>query len=97
MTSYLKKNAILIGDAAGIEPATGGGIHLALSYGELAASNIIDSFNSNNFSFTNYKDEFNKSLTGKYINKLSCLANEMYNQKINPLDGVKQIFIKTKN
>lgn len=92
-----EKNVLLVGDAAGIEPATGGGIHLALSYGDLAAENLVKSFKSNDFSFQNYKNEFNKSLTGRYINKLSTIAENMYFQKINPLDGVKKIFIKRKD
>ena len=89
-------NVILIGDAAGIEPATGGGIHLALSYGEVATNTLLKSFKLNNFSFDNYKYEFDNSLTGRYIKKLSYLAYDMYSQKMNPLDGIKEIFIKRK-
>jgi flavin-dependent dehydrogenase len=91
-----KSNVILVGDAAGIEPATGGGIHLALSYGEVAANNLVKSFKSNNFSFDNYRYEFDNSLAGRYIKKLSYLAYTMYDQNKDPLDGIKEIFIARK-
>jgi len=91
-----QSNVILTGDAAGIEPATGGGIHLAFSYGELAANNIIRSFKSGDYSFDNYRNDFNKSLTGRYIDKLSYLAADVYSQKINPLRGMEKIFIKSR-
>jgi flavin-dependent dehydrogenase len=92
-----EKNVFLIGDAAGIEPATGGGIHLALSYGSLAANNLVKSYRLNDFSFKDYKNELNESLTGRYINKLSHIAYDMYSQKICPLDGIKKIFVKRKD
>jgi menaquinone-9 beta-reductase len=44
-------NVILVGDAAGVEPAFGGGIHLSLSYGDVAAQAIIEAFQKNDFSF----------------------------------------------
>ena len=89
-----EKNVLLIGDAAGIESATGGGIHLALSYGELAANSIIHSFKTNNFLFNNYKDDFNNSLTGRYIKKLSILSNQIYSKKKDPLSSIEKIFVK---
>ena len=89
-----KDNILLVGDAAGIEPATGGGIHLALSYGELAAKTILEAYEQNNFSYGDYTDKVKSHLIGKFINKLTELALEMYSLKTNPLDVAKQIFLK---
>ena len=89
-----QSNILLVGDAAGIDPATGGGIHLALSYGDLATQAIISAFKYNNFLYNDYIERFQNHLVGKYIKKLSFIANEMYNQRVNPLDAVKEIFLK---
>jgi len=91
-----ESNVLLVGDAAGIEPATGGGIHLALSYGELAANVLVKSFKSGSFLFGTYIDEFNHSMIGRYINKLSYLADGMYCQGSDPLTAVSKIFNKQK-
>ena len=84
----------MVGDAAGIEPATGGGIHLALSYGNIAANSIVNGFKNDDFSFNDYNNCFKNDLTGKYIDKLLSLAYKMYDQSINPIDAMKKIFIK---
>ena len=87
-------NVFLIGDAAGIDPAIGGGIHLALSYGDLASQTIIEAFETNDFTFKNYKEKLNKHLVGRYINKLTYLADKMYGKEISPLEVIKEIFSK---
>jgi flavin-dependent dehydrogenase len=90
----VQPNILLAGDAAGIEPATGGGIHLALSYGEVAANTIINGFAMNDFSFNDYANKLKNHLTGRFINKLSSLALAMYGQRMNPIDAMKEIFTK---
>lgn len=87
-----QKNIILIGDAAGIDPALGGGIHLALSYGELAANVIHNAYHTNDFSFKNYEEDINSHLIGKFINKCTRLASDMYGQKLNPIEAASAIF-----
>jgi flavin-dependent dehydrogenase len=87
-----KPNVFLIGDAVGIEPAFGGGIHFALSYGELAAFTLMDAFENNNFSFKDYKERYNSHLVGKFIKKCHRVASEMYDNKLHPLDGAKEVF-----
>ena len=87
-------NIILVGDAAGIEPLLGGGIHLALSYGDVAALSILDAFNSNDFTFTSYREQLQTHIVGKYINKLTYLAHEVYAEKMNILDAIKKILKK---
>jgi flavin-dependent dehydrogenase len=85
-------NVLLGGDAAGIEPAFGGGIHLALAYGRLAAETIIEAAQTNDFSFQDYKKRFQTHLVGKLIHKFTLLAQEMYAEKTNPLKAVKAFF-----
>jgi flavin-dependent dehydrogenase len=90
-------NILLVGDAAGIDSAISGGIHLAFSYGELAAQTINEAFENNDFSFNDYKIRFQNHLVGKYIRKLNHLAKEMYENRMNPLEVSKIIFSKKPN
>jgi flavin-dependent dehydrogenase len=85
-------NVLLVGDAAGIEPALGGGIHVALSYGEVAAHAIIDAFKNDDFSFHDYKKRIQSHSVGKFIAKSTRLALEMYSRKVNPLSIVPEFF-----
>jgi menaquinone-9 beta-reductase len=85
-------NILLVGDAAGIESATGGGIHFALSYGEIAANTIIDAFQINDFSLTEYKTRFQTHLAGRYIVKCNRIALEMYDNKLNPINAAREVF-----
>ncbi len=85
-------NIILVGDAVGIEPAFGGGIHFALSYGSVAARTIEYAFQKNDFSFKNYKKDIQSHLIGKWISFCRKIANDMYDGKIHPLEGAKKVF-----
>ena len=85
-------NVILVGDAAGVEPAFGGGIHLSLSYGEIAARAIIDAFQKDNFSFGDYQQRIQSHEVGRFIAKCTHLALEMYGGKMNPLDAAREVF-----
>ena len=85
-------NILLVGDAAGIEPAFGGGIHLSLSYGEVAAHAVIDAFEKNDLSFREYGKRLQSHLVGEWINKCTRLALEMYSGRMNPLDAAREVF-----
>lgn len=85
-------NVILAGDAAGIEPAFGGGIHLSLSYGDLAAQAIINAFQKEDFSFCHYRENVQSHSVGRFIAKCTRLAREMYSGKANPLDVARELF-----
>jgi len=87
-----RPNVILVGDAAGVEPAFGGGIHLSLSYGEVAAQAIIDAFQKDDFSFRDYQHRIESHGMGKFIAKCTRLALEMYGGKLNPLDAAREVF-----
>lgn len=89
-------NILLVGDAAGIDSAIGGGIHLALSYGDVAALSIVEAFENNDFSFNDYKMSFQNHLVGKYIRKLNYLAREMYDDNTKILSTIREIFSKRK-
>ncbi len=89
-------NVLLVGDAAGIDSAIGGGIHLALSYGDVAALSIVEAFENNDFSFNDYKMRFQNHLVGKYIRKLNYLAREMYEDNTKILPSIREIFSKRK-
>jgi flavin-dependent dehydrogenase len=83
---------ILVGDAAGVEPAFGGGIHLSLSYGEVAARAIMDAFQTDDFSFCDYTQKVQSHQVGKHISKCTRLAFEMYGGSLNPLDAAREVF-----
>lgn len=83
---------LLVGDAAGIEPAFGGGIHIALSYGEIAALEIIHAFQHNDFSFKDYAKRVHSHTVGQWINECTRLAAEMYAGRMNPLDVARALF-----
>jgi menaquinone-9 beta-reductase len=83
---------ILVGDAAGVEPAFGGGIHLSLSYGEVAAQAIIDSFQTDDFSFHDYTQTIQSHQVGQHISKCTCIARAMYGGSLNPLKGAREVF-----
>ncbi len=87
-----QSNVLLVGDAAGIEPAFGGGIHLSLSYGEVAAQAVIDAFKNNDLSFRDYGRRLQSHLVGEWINKCTKLALEMYSGRMNPLDAAREVF-----
>ncbi|RLI59471.1 MAG: hypothetical protein DRO67_09800 [Candidatus Asgardarchaeum californiense] len=87
-----KPNILLVGDAIGIEPAFGGGIHFALSYGEIAAKTIINAFECSDFSFENYKQEIQFHLLGKWLKKCTDIASGLYGKKIHPFDAARDIF-----
>lgn len=87
-------NVILAGDAAGIEPALGGGIHLALAYGEVVAWAIIDAFKKSDFSFSDYKPRVQNHMVGKSIRMHTHLAQEIYGGRRNPLDALREFFSK---
>ncbi len=84
-------HVLLVGDAAGIEPLIGGGIHLSLWYGEVAALTILEAFHNEDFSFKNYEKQIRAHFLGQYIRRFTYLASEIYSGKMNALDAMKKI------
>ena len=87
-----KPNILLVGDAIGIEPAFGGGIHFALSYGEVAAKIIDYSYQKNDFSFDDYNKRLQSHLVGKFMKKCTYISQQLYNEKMDPFKAAKEIF-----
>lgn len=90
-------NVILAGEAAGIEPAFGGGIHLSLSYGDVAARAIINAFQNNDFSFHDYHQKIQSHLVGRHIHNCTRAAMDMYRGNANPLEIARNFFIGKEN
>ncbi len=89
-----KSNVILVGDAAGIDPLIGGGIHLSLAYGNLATNTITNAFENENYSFDDYEERYNNHSVGKYINRLTYLAHEIYADRLNIIDTIQKMLNK---
>jgi len=85
-------NILLVGDAVGIEPAFGGGIHFALSYGKVSAKSIINAFQTNDFSFKDYGATIQAHLIGKWIAKCTSIALLLYDMKMDPFDAAREVF-----
>ena len=58
---------LLVGDAAGADPLLGEGISMALGYGLLAAREIAESFQRNDFSFNGYRRRVVRSALGSSL------------------------------
>ncbi|MHB8778721.1 MAG: NAD(P)/FAD-dependent oxidoreductase [Anaerolineales bacterium] len=58
---------LLVGDAVGADPLFGEGISMALGYGALAAQEIAESFQRNEFSFRRYKRRLVRSGLGQTL------------------------------
>ena len=58
---------LLVGDAAGADPLLGEGISIALGYGSLAAREIAESFQRNDFSFNGYRRRVVRSALGRSL------------------------------
>ena len=58
---------LLVGDAAGADPLLGEGISIALGYGSLAAREIAESFQRNDFSFNGYRRRVVGSALGRSL------------------------------
>lgn len=58
---------LLVGDAVGADPIFGEGISIALGYGYLAAQEIQESLQRNEFSFRRFKRRFVRSALGQTL------------------------------
>jgi len=58
---------LLVGDAVGADPIFGEGISIALGYGKLAAQEISESFQRNEFSFRGFKLRVVRSALGQTL------------------------------
>ena len=61
------QRVLLVGDAAGADPLFGEGISIALGYGALAAREIGEAFQQNDFSFPKYRGRVLRSSLGQAL------------------------------
>lgn len=69
---------LLVGDAAGVEPAFGEGISQALLYGDVAATALVEAFGRGDFSFADYRATLLAHRLGKSLRFQTRLAKKMY-------------------
>jgi geranylgeranyl reductase family protein len=76
--------ALLVGDAAGIDPLFGEGITSALALGRLAAQCSYQALHSNDFSFSDYEKRISSSPIGNMMRRRRAVARRLYIE--NPLE-----------
>ena len=69
---------LLVGDAAGVDPLFGEGISIALGYGAIAAQEIAESFQRNEFSFGRYRNRVAFSGLGQTLFARWFISNLVY-------------------
>ena len=69
---------LLVGDAIGADPVFGEGISIALGYGKIAAREIHESFQRNEYSFIRYKRRVVRSALGQTLIARWIIAHIIY-------------------
>ena len=87
-------HVILVGDAAGIDPALGEGIAQSMDYGDLAANSVIDAFGRGDFSFGDYKDRLLRHPLGRSLQTRTRLARRLYGRLSPDLERLRQLWIR---
>ena len=70
--------ALLVGDAAGVDPLMGEGISFALEYGELAAEAIVEARATGDWSFAGYPRAVHRGPIGRKLRQLGLGARLFY-------------------
>ena len=83
-------HALLVGDAAGIDPVLGEGISQALEYGEVAAETLVEAFESGDFSASGYRDTLFGYRLGHSLLRRSELAADLYGRPGDGLDAIHE-------
>jgi len=71
-------NVLLIGDAAGVDPALGEGISPSLDYGDFAANTLIDAFERQDFSLADVGTRLLAHPVGRSLTARARLARATY-------------------
>jgi menaquinone-9 beta-reductase len=71
-------NALLVGDAAGVDPLMGEGISFALEYGALAAESIVRAQGTGDWSFEGYGRAVHAGPIGRKLRRLAIGAKLFY-------------------
>ena len=75
---FSQPNILLVGDAAGVEPAFGEGIAQALAYGDVAANCLVEAFRRRDFSFVDYRSRLLAHPLGQSLKFQTQLARKLY-------------------
>jgi len=75
---FAAPNVFLVGDAAGVDPALGEGISLALDYGDLAGHVLADAAARDDYSFATYKEQLFAHPVGQSLMARHRMALELY-------------------
>jgi flavin-dependent dehydrogenase len=75
---FSANRVLLVGDAAGIDPLWGEGISFSLGYGHVAATSIVRALQSEDFSFTTYKDQLLGHEIGQELMNRLQWADRLY-------------------
>jgi flavin-dependent dehydrogenase len=70
--------ALLVGDAAGVDPLLGEGISYALEYGGLAARELAEGFGRSDLDFRGYRRRVRRSRMGSKLRRLGLGASLFY-------------------
>ncbi len=79
--SFSRPGVLLVGDAAGTDPLLGEGIAFALGYGEVAAAEIIEAFQRQDFSLTGYRRRILNHYLLSQLAARSWIARQVYRLK----------------
>lgn len=76
--TFSAPNVFLVGDAAGVDPALGEGISLALDYGDLAGHVLADAAARDDYSFATYKERLFAHPVGQSLLTRHRMALDLY-------------------
>jgi len=85
---------LLVGDAAGADPIFGEGISIALGYGAVAAREVGEAFQRNEFSFNGYKRRVMRSALGQTLFVRWFLTHTVYPLKWRWFQSILWRFLK---
>jgi flavin-dependent dehydrogenase len=80
--TYSRPRVLLVGDAAGAEPWLGEGISMALAYGPVAATAILEALQTGDFSFADYREHILSQRLGKILQRNRLVARWFYEHRI---------------
>jgi menaquinone-9 beta-reductase len=77
-TAVAAPRALLVGDAAGVDPLMGEGISFALEYGELAAQALVEAAATGDWTFAGYARAVHRGPLGRKLGRLALGARLFY-------------------
>ncbi len=73
-----RPRALLVGDAAGVDPLMGEGISYAFEFGRFAALAIVHALRTRNFALQSYEDSVRRGWLGRKLRRLGWLEHLFY-------------------